>query len=63
MIRDNADVQTAVALAWAQFQADTKLTPDDFTDTERMAFQAGFVSGMHQAIERIKARIAVTEGR
>lgn len=46
------DFQTAVALAWSDYTSRCKVDPSKFTDTEKLAFQAGVAAGMSLGMER-----------
>lgn len=53
----NPDMQTALTLAWAKFQVDTKLTPEALDDADRMIFQIGFALGMKHGLEVVKKEL------
>jgi hypothetical protein len=41
----SAEFNAAVALAWAEYTSSTGIAPEKFTDTEKIAFQAGYAAG------------------
>lgn len=47
------DFKTSVALAWAEYTSSVGIAPEKFTDTERIAFQAGYAA---RAAEEIAAQ-------
>lgn len=45
------DFQTAVALAWTEYTSRCGIDPSKFSDTEKLAFQAGFACGMNAGMD------------
>lgn len=54
------DFKTSVALAWAEYTSSVGIAPEKFTDSEKLAFQFGYVAGCADqiAVERRKLQTA-----
>lgn len=45
--------RTEIALAWQKFMADTKLSPDQLTDQDRMLFQVAYTMGYEASLKSV----------
>lgn len=51
----SADIHTGAALAWAKYtayMAEKGINPEQFTDSEKIAFQSGYAAGVNAGMDR-----------
>lgn len=46
------DFNSTVALAWSEYTSRVGIDPSEFTDAEKLAFQAGVAAGMSIGMDR-----------